>query len=75
MAWTAHEVEAAATHLSEDERVRLAERLLASVGDDAELGKEWDDEIDRRMEEYRAGRLKTVPADEAIARIRAKLGL
>lgn len=48
------------------DRARLAEELLASL--DA-LGEEeaerlWADEAERRLREYRAGRMRAIPADE-----------
>jgi putative addiction module component (TIGR02574 family) len=48
------------------DRATLAERLLASLeelsGDEAD--RLWAEEAQRRLEEYRAGRAKAVPADE-----------
>jgi putative addiction module component (TIGR02574 family) len=48
------------------DRARLAERLLASLDTltEEEAERLWADEAERRLAEYRAGRLRTVPADE-----------
>jgi len=37
-------------------------------------GDEWEAEIDRRIEDQRAGRGKSIPIDEVVAEIRAKYG-
>lgn len=71
-------LEAEALELSTHERARLAQRLLASLDDGAdedpaEVERAWEVEIERRLAAYRAGEMEAVPADEALARIRARL--
>jgi putative addiction module component (TIGR02574 family) len=34
---------------------------------------EWEEEIARRIEEVRSGKVKTIPLDQAMAEIRAEL--
>ncbi len=74
MTWTtAEEIEATAMHLSVSERAQLAQRLLASLDEDSEIEQAWAEEIDRRLDEYERGAVRTVPGEEVFARIRARL--
>lgn len=65
--------------LSRDERAKLAERLLASLEDEEDredpetVERAWVDEVKRRQERFRRGEIREVPADEALARVRAGL--
>lgn len=63
-------LEADAMGLSEEERVELAERLLASLSGGTEIEKAWSTEIKRRVLAIEAGDMTYVPAQEAIARAR-----
>jgi putative addiction module component (TIGR02574 family) len=55
-----------ALSLDVHDRATLAERLLASLEElsEEEADRLWADEAQRRLEEYRAGRAKGVPAEE-----------
>lgn len=55
-----------ALSLDVHERAALAERLLASLDEltEEEAERLWAEEAQRRLEEYRAGRAKAVPAEE-----------
>jgi putative addiction module component (TIGR02574 family) len=66
-------VEAQALKLSAEERVRLADRLIASLFDDSEVEEAWAVEVERRIQEIESGRAQLVPASEAIARARAAI--
>ena len=66
-------VEAEALKLSAEERVRLADRLLASLSDDTEVEEAWAAEVERRIAEIEGGRVQLVPASDAIARARVAL--
>ena len=66
-------VEAEALKLTAEERVQLADRLIASLFDDTEIEEAWAAEVERRIEEIEDGRAKLIPAGEAIARARAAL--
>jgi putative addiction module component (TIGR02574 family) len=59
-----------ASQLPAGDRAELARLLLESI-EEADEGVEeaWVAEIERRMEDYRAGRVKTIPWNE----VRAKL--
>ncbi len=66
-------LEAEALKLTPEERARLADRLIASLSDDAEIEEAWAAEVERRIAEIEAGRAPVVPAAEAIARARDAL--
>lgn len=67
------ELEAAALSLPRAERARLAERLLASLDDEADVEEAWQDEVKRRLEAYRKGELEAVPASEVLQEARDRL--
>jgi len=68
---TFDQVERAAMELSVEERERLAERLMASLSPDPEIGERWYDEAERRRAQLEAGEARTVPLEE----VWASLGL
>jgi putative addiction module component (TIGR02574 family) len=69
----AAEILEAALQLDEDERTRLVEALAASLyGND--LGKEWEDEIQRRIEDIDSEAVATVSGDEVFARLEQRFG-
>ena len=60
-----------ALSLSPEERVQLAEELLATVQEvDAEVEAAWDEEIRRRIAEIDSGTVKLIPAEEVFAELR-----
>lgn len=66
------EVEADALKLSAEERAGLIERLNESLAP-ARLSPEWRDEIERRLADRDAGRVRAAPADEVLARLGERL--
>jgi len=61
--------------LSTQERGILINRLIESLDDErAEEGVEtaWDEEIAKRVEDVRSGRVKLIPGKQVFARIRAR---
>jgi putative addiction module component (TIGR02574 family) len=61
--------------LPSEARALLADRLVESL-DPAESGyihQLWATEVRRRLEDVRSGRVKTIPGDEALARVRQAL--
>ena len=68
-----HALEAAALLLPPEQRAKLAERLIASLDRDPEIEGAWDEEITRRVAEFDAGRLESVPAEEVFAEARSRL--
>ena len=69
------EIVADAMRLPLRERVRLAQRLAASLDDQMEPDVEalWAAEAERRLEELRAGRVKGIDAGEAFRKAREAL--
>lgn len=62
--------------LSTHERGQLIDRLIETLDDGpAEEGVEaaWKAEIKRRVEDIRSGRVKTVPAEQVLGRLQARL--
>lgn len=65
--------------LSSYERGVLIDLLIYTLdieaNEPAEEGVEaaWQDEIERRIEDFRSGRVKTIPAEQVLARARALL--
>jgi putative addiction module component (TIGR02574 family) len=61
--------------LKPDERVELADMLYASLPREYENAVEraWKREIDRRLDEYEAGKVETIPSREVHSGIRRKL--
>ena len=55
--------------LSTQDRGLLIDRLIASLDDEpAEQGIEaaWDEEIKRRVDDIRSGRVKTIPGEQVL---------
>ena len=69
MAASLAKIEADALQLSAEERVHLADRLLASVSSDPEIEQAWAEEIERRLAEAEAG-APLVSLEDAVARAR-----
>ena len=60
-----------ALSLSPEERVQLAEKLLATVQEvDTEVEATWDEEIKRRIAEIENGTAKLIPAEDVFAEVR-----
>jgi putative addiction module component (TIGR02574 family) len=71
MTLAVEELYVAASHLPVEDRAELAGRLLDSIEDPPDEGVEeaWALEIERRMADYRAGRVKTIPWSEVRAHL------
>ncbi len=63
------ELEAQARQLPREERARLAEALISSLDEEAEVERAWDEEIRRRLQELDAGSVETVPGEEVLAEL------
>ena len=70
---TVEQLEAEALQLSAPERARLAERLIASLDEDAEHAQAWAGEVQRRLAEMQAGQVQAIPAAEVLSEARAHL--
>lgn len=66
------DIERDAIQLPEDQRLRLAEKLISSVEGISDTGVEeaWCQEISARIESYRTGKVQAVPASEVFARLK-----
>jgi putative addiction module component (TIGR02574 family) len=74
MSKLAEELTRQARTLPPEERVRLAEDLLATVQEvDADAEAAWDEEIRRRVAEIDSGAAKLIPAEEVFAEVRRLL--
>ena len=71
MARTVKDLYQQAAGLSPDDRAELAGLLLASLEDqfDSEAEEAWAREIERRMAEYKAGNVRTIPWAEVRAQL------
>ena len=61
--------------LSTQERGLIIDRLIESLDDEpAEEGVEaaWDDEIKRRVDEIRSGRVKTISGEQVLQRLKTR---
>jgi Putative addiction module component len=65
-------IEAELLALPHDIRAQLAELLLSSLEDEDEIAEAWDEEADRRYQELLAGEVEEIPADQALAQLRAQ---
>lgn len=70
-------IELDALRLSDEERARLAVRLLASLEEEAEAPEEieelWVAEAALRYQELRDAKVRGIPAQQVFAELRAKL--
>ena len=70
------ELEREALLLPENDRARLAERLLQTLapGEDVNAEEEWLAEAERRYREYREGKMTARSTEEVLKDARNKLG-
>jgi hypothetical protein len=77
MAQTLAKTESDALQLSEEERARLAVRLLASLEEEAESPEEierlWIAEAEQRFRDLRDGAVRGIPARQLFSELRNKL--
>lgn len=66
-------LEACVMQLAPVEKSHLLERLITSLDSDPEVETAWALEADRREAELESGLIVTVPGQDAIARLRARL--
>ncbi len=70
---TIEQVEAEVLKLPRPVRARLAEALISSLDEDSEIEQAWEDEAERRYQRYLNGEEEAIPAEQALAEIRAEL--
>ena len=66
-------LEAEALKLSPEDRVLLADHVLASLRQQDEVEEAWGVEVDRRLAEVEAGDVSLIPVEQAIQRARQTL--
>ncbi len=69
----AKDILAAALKLNTRERAHLVDELSASL-EGIDLGNEWEDEVQRRIDDIDAGRVNTVPGDVVFSRLEQRFG-
>jgi len=58
-----------------DMKLELVDRLLESIGpSQKEIDDLWKIEIERRVEEVRSGKVKTIPGEQVFAEIEERFG-
>jgi putative addiction module component (TIGR02574 family) len=65
-------LQAEADKLSPADRTRLLEHLVARLEQDPEIEAAWDDLAAERQDDLTAARVVAVPAEDALARLRAR---
>lgn len=72
MSMSVEQIAKAALALPSEARALLADRLVESLdpAEDGDLRQLWAAEALRRRDEVRTGHVKTIPSEEALARVR-----
>lgn len=79
MPLTISQIEAEARALTPEERADLAQRLFATLEDGGnlepaeEVEQAWLEEAERRYQRYVTGQTQSIPAREALERVRRRL--
>jgi len=73
MSLTYDQLAAEAMRLSAKERADLADKLWISVDTPEAVAAAWDTEVERRIAQIDSGEVETVPFEEVMADLRAKL--
>jgi putative addiction module component (TIGR02574 family) len=68
------QIEQELLRLPASERARLAERLIASLDEDAEINRAWAEEVRRRDEELDSGAVPSLPLEDSLRDLRDQLG-
>lgn len=66
------ELEAQVLRLSQHERARLAQKLIASLDEDDATEQAWAEEAQRRYEDLRTGDTEAISAEQVFAEARSK---
>ena len=69
---TVETLEAEALRLSNEERARLVERLIASLDTDSDIEDAWAAEVERRNAEIESGAVSLISGPEALDRLKAE---
>jgi hypothetical protein len=68
------QIERELLRLPASDRARLAERLIASLDDDAEVELAWIEEVRRRDRELDSGAVQALPLADSLRDLRIELG-
>ena len=71
---TTEQIEQELLKLPLAERARLAERLIASLDEDAEVEAAWIAEVRKRDEELVSGAVEGIPLEDTLTSIRTQFG-
>lgn len=71
---TTDQIEEELMKLPAADRARLAERLIASLDEDAEVEAAWRAEVRRRDTELQSGAVQGIPVEDALTTIRTRFG-
>lgn len=66
-------LEAEALKLPPEDRAALAQKLLASLEENADIEEAWAVEVERRIAEVESGAVQLIPMEEALAHVRSVL--
>ena len=74
MARELDDITAEALELERESRAALAKRLLDSLDEPSadEVGQGWIAEAERRYQDLKAGKARTVPSDEIFAKLQGR---
>lgn len=69
------DIEKASMQLDLEERASLAGKLLLSLDEPSatEVERLWLDEAERRLEDFRSGKVRSIPAEEVFRRAIAEI--
>jgi putative addiction module component (TIGR02574 family) len=75
MASKIEEIKKKALHLSVQERASLAVDLIRSLDEkmDPDAEEAWKEEVERRVRDYREGKVQGIPAEEVFRKLRSRL--
>lgn len=73
MSLTYEQIAAEALRLSAEQRADLADKLWISVDTPEAVAAAWDAEVERRIAQLDNGEVETIPFEDVIAEMRAKL--
>ncbi|HEU0053895.1 MAG TPA: addiction module protein [Longimicrobium sp.] len=73
MSAKAERIETELMSLPRSERARLAEKLIASLGEDPDVLAAWEDEAERRYQLFLTGEMTARPLADVVADARARL--
>jgi putative addiction module component (TIGR02574 family) len=71
---TIDQLEQEVLKLPAEARARLAERIISSLDDEAEIELEWLQEVRRRDAELDSGALAAIPMEDALTSVRTRFG-